>query len=42
MEKIESFIKSSRWKVYFFLNKDDDDNYIGNNLGFKTWKTPAQ
>ena len=51
IEKIESFIKRIRWKAFFFLNtnennNDETDNISGtqndnkNNFGFKTKNTP--
>ena len=50
IEKIESFIKRIRWKAFFFLNSEQNQNKTNlesqndseNNFGFKTKSTPPQ
>ena len=39
IEKIESVIKTMRWKVHFLLNGDNKENNTRTSFGFKS--TPA-
>ena len=40
IDKIESFVKSIRWRAFYCLNQQKCDNEIKQNLGFKTGKYP--
>ena len=40
IDKIESFVKSIRWRAFYCLNQQKCDNEIKQNLGVKTGKYP--
>ena len=39
IDKLENFINRLRWKVFFFLNKNQENDSQNENFGFKTDKT---
>ena len=42
IQKVDSFIKTIRWKAFFFERQCVDNDEITTNFGFKSVKTPPK